>query len=128
MSANDMGRFLQDSRFRSELSVLEVAEKAEVSVGTIRAIEQGRRIPSAKTLKAILPVIGLENEACWIDAVTWKDPIGGRIYNLAPRNGGKATSDQSPIEQLPALRVEAIEAVLKADWATIQAVLTLLNR
>jgi len=81
-----LGRFLQDARFKKNLSVEEVALKSQLSIGTIRACEQGRRFPSAASLRLVLSALDVD-QSTWIDTVTWKHPINGTIYDLAPIGG-----------------------------------------
>ena len=60
-----LGQLLQTLRKAKEMSVGEVAEAAGLSVGTIRAIEQGRRAPSQESgvrlLKVLLPEDALQD-------------------------------------------------------------------
>lgn len=64
--AERFGQLVQRLRKQKRLSVEEVATQAELSVGTIRAIEQGRRAPSEKSgirlLQLLLPEGALTRE------------------------------------------------------------------
>lgn len=61
--AKRFGGLVQRLRKDRKLSVEEVASQAELSVGTVRAVEQGRRAPSAESgirlLDLLLPSISL---------------------------------------------------------------------
>jgi transcriptional regulator with XRE-family HTH domain len=61
--AKRFGGLMQRLRKDRKLSVAEVASRAELSVGTVRAVEQGRRAPSAESgirlLDLLLPSISL---------------------------------------------------------------------
>ena len=128
-----IGRFLQDTRIQRMMTVEEVSTKASLSVGTIRAVEQGRRIPSAKSLMDLLSALDVQ-DSTWIDTVTWKDPTDDTVYDLAPVGGGwkktRKTSvyNHDPSINLSKVRLEAIEAILLADRLTLTAVITLLKR
>lgn len=131
-----LGRFLQDKRIRLQLTVEEVAVKANVSVGTVRAVEQGRRTPSVKSMTGLLSALDI-TESTWVDSVTWQDPLTFLNYNLAPKAGGwpndKKTADYTVSESkhmtdLARTRIEAIELILATDRETLMAVITLLKK
>ncbi len=64
--AERFGQLVQRSRKERRLSVDELADQADLSVGTIRAIEQGRRAPSEESgvrlLQLLLPEGALSKE------------------------------------------------------------------
>ena len=64
--AERFGQLVQRQRKEKRLSVEEVAAQADLSVGTIRAIEQGRRAPSEESgvrlLQLLLPKGALSTE------------------------------------------------------------------
>jgi transcriptional regulator with XRE-family HTH domain len=125
-----IGRFIQDLRVHQGLSVEDVAIKANVSVGTLRACEQGRRLPSAMSLKRMLSALG-EFESTWIDTVTWKNPLDGEIFVLVPMKGGhkeKGTyKTKNKVDNTSNIRLEAIEAILTTDIDTLKAIITLIE-
>jgi transcriptional regulator with XRE-family HTH domain len=128
-----IARYLQDVRLQKNLTVEEVATKANISVGSVRAYEQDRRKPSAKSLIGLLSALDVESH--WIDNVTWQNPLDDTIHDLAPIGGGwpknRKTSDytkRDPSVSIAKIRLEAIDAILKADTSSVKAVITLLKR
>jgi transcriptional regulator with XRE-family HTH domain len=120
-----IGRILQEARFAKHLSVDSVADQANMAVGTLRAYEHGRRMPSAEAFKKLIPV--LEIDGIWLSNSTWHSRETDELYNLAPRNGGAATSDKVTSDELSTMRVRAIKAILETDSNKLLAVITLLE-
>ena len=82
-----LGNFVQKNRRDQKMTVDEVAIQSKLSVGTIRAIEQGRRLPSAEALHKVLGALNVDSADNWIDDATWRDPGDGTLHSLVPYFG-----------------------------------------
>lgn len=118
-----LGEMLQKKRRQMKMSVEHLAEAIGVSVGTIRAVEQGRRNPSAKTLSKLLETLEIES-GIWLDDWTWQSS-GGETYELARFSGDNRRRPPTDANQL---RVEVIAQILWADSATLSSIQQLLSR
>lgn len=85
--AERFGQLVQGLRKEKLLSVEELAEQADLSVGTIRAIEQGRRAPSEESGVRLLQVLlpegelskekGMDQETGLLPDYSFADPQSG---------------------------------------------------
>lgn len=116
-----LGRLIQGKRRSMGLKVETVAEQTQLSVGTIRAIEQGRRMPSATSLKKVLPVLDLAG--VWVGSTTWQyNELVVELAAYPGYNGVKGSClDQDNI------RVEVMRKILDADAETLKFVHRLLS-
>ena len=56
----DLNEVMKKRRKELEISQLDLAEMAEVSLATVKDIERGKGNPSLNTVKRILMVLGME--------------------------------------------------------------------
>lgn len=95
--AQRFGQLVQRCRKQRQLSVDDLARQAGLSVGTIRAIEQGRRAPSeasgARLLQLLLPQGALIKEAGVHVDYSFTDPLSGARIQLKFR--AKTAGDNS---------------------------------
>ena len=56
----ELNEVMKKRRKELEISQLDLAEMAEVSVATVKDIERGKGNPSLNTVKRILMVLGME--------------------------------------------------------------------
>lgn len=128
-NSKTLGYLLQDRRRAKGLSVEKVAEETSLSVGTIRALEQSRRRPSAASLRPILECLDLKLD--WDDENTLRLD-DGTVYNLALHKGGHPrVSSPIPSQELDgapeSMRLQVIQKILDADIETIAAINRLLS-
>lgn len=113
--AERFGRLVQRLRKENELSVDRVAASADLSVGTIRAIEQGRRAPSEESgvrlLKLLLPASAVKaqptvsTDAGQVRAdFVFSDPETGRevLVEFKAKTAGdnrRWASDKAPAQE-----------------------------
>lgn len=120
----EIGHIIQDHRQEAKRTVEDLAEKAACSPGTIRAIEQGRRIPSSDMLKRINGVLGIEGE--WINRTTWR--YGDDTFFLAPSQGASRRRVlHAETTNIIEARLRLVQKVLDADAKTIEAISLLLG-
>lgn len=103
---SDLGPQIQNRRRSLGMRVEDVAKRTGLSVGSIRAIEQGRRKPSRESLTNLEDALGT---SFVVDQV------------LAPFQGGRPRSeDRSP-------RLVLIQRVLDLDEEGVDRVLRILD-
>lgn len=123
-----LGRYLQARRFDLNLSIAAVSRLSDVAPGTLRAYEQGRRLPSVAALNRLFVALDLEDQI-WVDANTWEHPETHDTYVLASGPGGGGVKrGPMPKDELDALRIDAIAQILTVDTETLKAIITLLKR
>lgn len=119
----NLATHLQDRRHALKYSVDFVAEKTGLSVGTIRAYEQGRRIPSAVALKKLDEVLVLDGN--WYNSTTWRWNVSSdpdqSLLRLSLDKGfhGRQRPNKTEVETL---RLALIQKILTADAKTLSAV------
>lgn len=118
-----LGERLQNKRRQMNKSVEDLAEAVGVSVGTIRAVEQGRRNPSMKIFSKLLEALEIGNGK-WVDDWTWQS-ADGDVYEMARFSGDNRRRPPTDVNQL---RVEVIAQILWADAATLSSIQQLLSR
>jgi transcriptional regulator with XRE-family HTH domain len=85
----ELGLRLREARLRRRLSVLQVAERTEVSRPTLNKVEKGDPGVTMGTYLRVLTVLGLEKDLGLIAA---QDPVGRRIQDAGlavPRRAPK---------------------------------------
>ena len=119
------GQYVQRVRKSKGLSVEELAARTDLSVGTIRAVEQGRRAPSlasgARLLRVLLPEGSVRTDKTMDDQgigvdCAFIDPETGRRILVefrakAPGDNRRWSSDKPPVDESQA---EAIIRTLMA--------------
>ena len=73
-----LGEQLRLARLRRRLSVYQVAERAGMSLPTLRAIERGQPSVAMGAYAAVLRVLGLEKD---LAAIAAADPLGRRLQD-----------------------------------------------
>lgn len=112
-----LGNLIQSQRRKMGLKVEDLAERTNLSVGTIRAIEQGRRTPSVEAFAKIETILDIE-DGQWIESDTWVDPSGNQ-HVLALMPGGKPRVPKS--QDIRLTRFLLIEKIMEADEETVAA-------
>jgi transcriptional regulator with XRE-family HTH domain len=83
---NALGERLRASRLRRRMTQAVLAARADVSLPTLRKLEQGEPSSSLATLLRVLQVLGLDKD---IDALASDDEVGRRLQDIhqfgAPR-------------------------------------------
>lgn len=115
-----LGYYLQDERKEAKMSVEKLAELSSLSPGSIRAYEQGRRTPSAKSWKAL--EAHLEFQGQWLSSTAWQDGEG-EIHHFAHSGGGHPRQIHHLTgNEVAAIRLELIRTILTADIQTLHAI------
>ncbi|MGE3620072.1 MAG: helix-turn-helix domain-containing protein [Acidimicrobiia bacterium] len=97
-----LGRFIRDRRTRAELSLRELAARANVSNPYLSQIERGLHEPSVRVLKAIAGALNLSAETLLVQAgLLERDPDGAPV-----------TTVEEAVRADPALTDEQREALL----------------
>lgn len=86
-----LGTWIQNERRQAGLSVTELATESGLSYGSIRAYEQGRRMPSVQAMNKLLVALDFQG-AYWTTPTTWKDPVTGQLYDFARYPGDNRNS------------------------------------
>lgn len=79
----DFGNRIELARKRRRLTATQVAERAAIDRGTLRAIEQGSPSVSIGAFINVLRVLGLQNE---ITKLLEEDPVGRKLQDLRLMN------------------------------------------
>ena len=75
---HEMGASLKLARLRRRLQARQVAERAGMSLPTLRAIERGSEKVAMGAYAAVLQVLGLEKDLAQVGA---NDPLGRRLQD-----------------------------------------------
>lgn len=126
-----LGNLLQDRRRELKLTVESVAESSSMAVGTIRAYEQSRRMPSVEALRSVLDALALDYTVLTPHIIQ----VGQDTYELAAVKGGNSlwpNTDESDVPcaddaDVETIRLRVVRKVLYADMRIIQAIDLLLN-
>ena len=81
--AQHFGGYIQELRHDQGITVVDLASSCDLSPGSIRAYEQGRRTPSAIAYKKILKALGAYRESDWVDDLVWVHPETGQPFDVA---------------------------------------------
>lgn len=94
------GQRLQDLRQAANVSQPQLATAAGIPLGTLRNLEQGRRVPRLDTAQALARALGITLDALAGDTLLSGD-IGQATDEPAPPRGRpkKATGDQASEEK-----------------------------
>jgi transcriptional regulator with XRE-family HTH domain len=123
--AERFGQLVQSLRKGRNMSVEDLARGADLSVGTIRAIEQARRAPSEESgvrlLRVLLPpdalFVGSEAASDRAADITFQDPISGQriLLQFKARTAGDNRRWSSDKPRAGESQVEAFIRKLLAD-------------
>lgn len=122
-----LGKIVQDARREKKLKVEDVSDKTNLSVGTIRAVEQGRRMPSSQAMERLDDYLRLGGH--WIDSFTYAD-FEGEVHFLNESDGTirrknrftEAVDDITSSADENDLRIRLIRKLLTADVDTLKAI------
>lgn len=104
----DLGARLREARLRRRLTVMQVAERADVSRPTLNKVEQGDAAVTMGTYLRVLAVLGLDKDLALLAA---QDPVGRRLQDAelgVPRRAPKRKSP--PEDGLVSLHVAPTQA------------------
>ncbi|TWV99100.1 helix-turn-helix domain-containing protein [Chitinophaga pinensis] len=79
----ELGNRMFLARKRRKLTAIQVAERAAIDRGTLRAIEQGSPSVSIGAFINVLRVLGLQSE---VSKLLEEDPVGRKLQDLRLQN------------------------------------------